>query len=112
MAGKMLEPDSNTREIHLNSIAETMQGKSSSYLDNVNCFERNGEVKYSDCDILPNNNVCEKTVSQCYGDSEDSVTMTSVKTTSNSYASTAGESTSDEPSQQEESGTHLLQNSG
>ncbi|KAI4460301.1 f-box/tpr repeat protein pof3 [Holotrichia oblita] len=111
MAGKMLEPDSNTREIHLNSIAETLHGnKSSSYLDNSNCYETNGEVKFSDCDVLPNNNLCEKRVSQFYSDSENDSMTSVIKTVSNSNT-TAGESTSDEALHLNESGTHLLQNS-
>lgn len=107
----MLEPDSNTREIHLNSLAETMQGKS--YLDNVNCFETNGDVKYNECDVLPNNNLCEKTVSQCYNSDGDysnrsEVMSSSVgKTLSQAFSE---ESTSDEPLQ--ESDVHSLQSSG
>lgn len=112
MAGKMLEPDSNTREIHLNSLAETMQGKSS-YLENVNCFETNGQVNYGDCDVLPNNNIRAKTASsQCYSDGECSKSDENAsplgKNASHSFST--GESTSDGGPQ--ESDIHSLRNSG
>ncbi|XP_022900486.1 F-box/LRR-repeat protein 6 [Onthophagus taurus] len=107
MAGKMLEPDSNTREIHLSSITDPIQNKT--YLESVSCFDSNGGVKYNDCDMLPNNNVCHKVpVSQCYSDSECSKNdgMSSGK---DSYTPSGESGASDVPML--ESDTHSLQTS-
>lgn len=107
MAGKMLEPDSNTREIHLNSIVDPVQNKT--YLETVSCFESNGEVRYNDCDSLPNNNVCHKlNVSQCYSDSDCS--KNDVMSSSKGSYTPSGGSTSNTPRQ--ECDTQSLQTSG
>lgn len=47
------------------------QSRSQFDIENFNCLDTNGALVHSDCDILPNNNVCTNMgLSHCYVDGD------------------------------------------
>lgn len=79
-----------------------LHNQSNFEVKNYNCLDTNGDLMHSDCDILPNNNVCTNMeLSHCYVDGDCSSSMQKREMASSSSRSNSpyGESSSEAPSQ-------------